>query len=431
MSRPDILVHAAAPSHGSDDARYRKEALGTLGFEAVKRYRILHRDKDGEDDSNTIHDTQPVLNQDSITSTDPAPRQHLINALSTWATPVLSRPSPRLLVGRTPAPSFVENPPALLSNLEVKRTPADQQRPRTAPSGPLAIQETPHLRRSLSDSFETPPSIVPDSQPTASLVTNGKRPFEESSSPSPTHQQRPNAKKRILAAEAELEAWTQPEDTSTPPLNSLPQTSPSSPSPPPRNIPTPTTSTTNYQNQSPIHIYRRRQALPPRPKYGRGSFSTHLTPSLQILQERATTFLKTVKPLRPISALERGHWHFSIPSDDEKWNHAAREQVWAHLKSFVEGGQAGWGVWAIFEEGSLVGSDGAGIDGEKEAPMGNADDFSREGSGVNGSIKVYCWGEIVAEIYTVLVVSTRRNVKRCGAKWIDAAGEVVVDMGIG
>ncbi|KAI4136314.1 MAG: hypothetical protein L6R39_007831, partial [Caloplaca ligustica] len=51
--------------------------------------------------------------------------------------------------------------------------------------------------------------------------------------------------------------------------------------------------------------------------------------------------------------------------------------------------------------------------------------------GGDGEVKVYCWGETVAEIYALLVLATNRKVKRCGAQWIDAGGNVVVDMGTG
>ncbi|KAL8719683.1 MAG: hypothetical protein Q9225_003338 [Loekoesia sp. 1 TL-2023] len=438
MSPPEILVHAAAPSHGSDDARYRREALGILGFEAVKRHNVLLRQSQhslqiaegGRSQSRIAQDVGQALGQDSITSTDPIPRHHLTDAFTTWVTPILPRPSPQILVGRTPAPSFYERASAVSGNLQVKHTPADRYRPRAAPSGPSAIQETPHLRRSFSDSFETPPSVIPDSQPTLPSQHHGKRPFEESSSPSPTHRQSPRAKRTKSDIEEELEEWTQPEDTSTPPLKNPPQESSSAPGSP--NVSTRSPSPATHHDQPSIHSYRRRQVLPPRPKTGNDSFSTHLTPNLQTLQKHCTTFLQTVKPRRTIGMLERGHWHFTISNDDKRWDRVAREEMWAFLEDFIQGGHAGWGVWAVFEEGLPVGdkSVAEAEDGDVRREDSEKSLDGRGGRG-NGTVKVYCWGEVVPEIYTVLVLATKRKVKKCGARWIDAGGDVVVDMGTG
>ncbi|KAL9591852.1 MAG: hypothetical protein Q9179_007302, partial [Wetmoreana sp. 5 TL-2023] len=257
MSLPEILVHVAAPSHRSDDARYRKEASGILHFEPVKRHVVLprpqsacleqckarqaSRDVTSQDtqqslvhDSVTSNDPVPrhhltnafttwttsVLAQDSIASNDPAPRQHLTAAFKKWTTPILPRPSPNVLVGRTPAPFHTNRNLNRSSNLLVERTPADQYRPRTAPLGPSVIQETPNLRRSFSDSFETPPSVIPDSQPSESSQNHDNNALELGSSPSPTHQEEPSAKRRKRHNGIEgLGNGAPPDDTSTPPLN--------------------------------------------------------------------------------------------------------------------------------------------------------------------------------------------------------------------
>lgn len=124
-------------------------------------------------------------------------------------------------------------------------------------------------------------------------------------------------------------------------------------------------------------------------------------------------------PLRPIGALERGHWRFAIPATQEEasWDHEAREKMWAFLQDTVGKGRAGWNVWAVFEEGLFLDDDDAG--GGKEIEKGK----------VKGRVKVFCWGEIVKEVFALLVVATDRMVKRWGAQWVDAGGVVVVDMG--
>lgn len=42
--------------------------------------------------------------------------------------------------------------------------------------------------------------------------------------------------------------------------------------------------------------------------------------------------------------------------------------------------------------------------------------------------KVYCWGEIVPEIWLLLFMASHRQIKGCGAAWIDADGEIIVQM---
>lgn len=430
MSPSEILVHAAAPSRGSDDARYRKEAWGILGFEAVKRHVIVPEQAQNKrtivqaaeaSQNAPIQDVPHTLNRDSITSTDPAPRHQLTGAFATWVTPTFTRPFPQVLVGRTPAPSFHQEAPAVLvpGDVLIKRTPADQYRPRTAPSCPSAIQETPNLRRALSDSFETPPSVIPDSQPTPPSPQNDKRRFEENSSPSPTHRPPPNAKRKKLDVADELEEWTQPEDTSTPLLDNPPQATLSPPS-------AERLATTSLAPPHPNKTTSRRQVFPPPPQPGLKSFSAHLTPALALLQQNCARFIQKVQPQRPIGTLERGHWRFTVPAEDETWDSAAREKMWSFLERFIRRGQAGWGVWAVFEQGTSRNEEAG--EGDAHTRSGDTDVVGDTGRGV-GQVTVYCWGEVVPEIYAMLVLATNRKIKSCGALWVDSAGDVVVDMG--
>ena len=42
--------------------------------------------------------------------------------------------------------------------------------------------------------------------------------------------------------------------------------------------------------------------------------------------------------------------------------------------------------------------------------------------------KIYCFGEVVGEIWIVLFLATERKIKGVGANWIDASEEAVVIM---
>ncbi|KAL8926869.1 MAG: hypothetical protein Q9208_002678 [Pyrenodesmia sp. 3 TL-2023] len=425
MPVPEILVHAGAPSRGSDDKRYRTQTSGILGFQSAKTHVVVskaaHSQRLHQATQQSVictsQEEQHTLAQESITSTDPAPRILLTDAFTTWATPTLARPTPKVLVGRTPAPGFHGRTTTPASDVLVKRTPADQQGPRTAPSGPSSIQETPHLHHALSDSFETTPSTIPNSQPTTSPQQNENPTFEQSSSPSPTHRPSPTAKRKRPDAEEELEEWTQPEDTSTPPLPNQPQGAPPS-SPNADDKPTRSSSSPAPTIEL-SRPYRRRQVVAPPPKTSTNSFSTHLTPGLHRLQQNCPQIIQTVRPFRPIGVLERGHWRFSIPV---AWDAPAREKMWAFLKSCIEGGRVGWATWAVFEEGEAPEfSEGGRNNGDVRGA-------GRAGRDDDGEVKVYCWGEIVAEVYIVLVLATNRQVNKRGAQWIDAAGNVVVQM---
>ena len=42
--------------------------------------------------------------------------------------------------------------------------------------------------------------------------------------------------------------------------------------------------------------------------------------------------------------------------------------------------------------------------------------------------KIYCWGEVVGEVWLLLFIASDRKVIGAGAKWVDAGGETVVVM---
>ncbi|KAL8660951.1 MAG: hypothetical protein Q9202_006075 [Teloschistes flavicans] len=158
------------------------------------------------------------------------PRQRLIDALTAWTTPTIPRPSPTVLVGRTPAPLKAHQSSNSPDNILVERTPANEYRPSTAPAGPSMIQETPRLRRSYSDSFETPLSVIPDSQLSMPFQHHDNLALEMSSSPFPTHQDERSLKKRKVHEDIEegMEEIISPDDTSTPLEHHPPQETSSS-----------------------------------------------------------------------------------------------------------------------------------------------------------------------------------------------------------
>lgn len=88
-----------------------------------------------------------------------------------------------------------------------------------------------------------------------------------------------------------------------------------------------------------------------------------------------------------------------------------------------DNGQAGWGTWCVREflqEGScaVVRNDGDGVDKESHLLRQPMEEV----------VKVYCWGEVVGEIWLLLFMASKRKVKGVGARWVDAGGVAVVGM---
>ncbi|KAL8845701.1 MAG: hypothetical protein Q9198_011365, partial [Flavoplaca austrocitrina] len=223
-------------------------------------------------------------------------------------TPILPCPSPQILVGRTPAPLLLRRAPGLAGHVPVGQTPTNQQRPRITPSEASIVQETPPARRSYSDAFETPPSEIPDSQPTPQQGQQDEEPsFEETSSPSPIHREEPHTKKWKgdggVDPMLQLGDGTPPDDTSTPALNNEPPASSS-----PRQADPTTVATSSSASQSRIPAYRRRKVDPPPPETSlTTTMPSQLTSSLKILRQKCTKILESVQPLRPIQDRERGY----------------------------------------------------------------------------------------------------------------------------
>ena len=43
-------------------------------------------------------------------------------------------------------------------------------------------------------------------------------------------------------------------------------------------------------------------------------------------------------------------------------------------------------------------------------------------------VKVYCWGEVFAEVWLLLLIGVGKKIKGIGVQWVDAGGVAVVVM---
>ena len=87
-----------------------------------------------------------------------------------------------------------------------------------------------------------------------------------------------------------------------------------------------------------------------------------------------------------------------------------------------DNGQAGWGTWCVREfQEAAVRSDEDGDEEENLLVAPPPQHYTEV-------VKIYCWGEVVGEIWLLLFIASKRKVKGVGAKWVDAGGVAVVGM---
>lgn len=362
-----------------------------------------------------------------------------------------------------------------LFNIDVARTPdLPLPRPRTAPSDQTASVEIepllPRRTQSESNSWETPSAVIPDSQPSPPSLKRGSQISSDCDSTNTRHEKKVRLQ-RFSSPVVENTSRVQVLSSPIPPPVLLPQAQtrilPSSPARRPRipnrggstrvncdpsssaerttqialsssqalltprsskQLSLPPSSSNHHQPQprsylspilplfwsSPHSFQEDPKILAPPPKPSSKPFKTHLTPSLAILATklpllRFYTHLQSTPPLRPLRVLERGHWTFPTTSfSPTGWN-----AFWEYLKDFIGAGRASWGVWCVVETCPDLDS--------KKRDGHNGDDRCKV-------CKVYCWGEIVPEIWLLLFMASHRQIKGCGAAWIDSGGEIIVQM---
>ncbi|RMZ33063.1 hypothetical protein D0859_02799 [Hortaea werneckii] len=165
-------------------------------------------------------------------------------------------------------------------------------------------------------------------------------------------------------------------------------------------LPVPKTSTSPATLQRlPLAIY------PPAPKAAVAKFTTHATYHLKFLAE--SSFAKdSYKPVwiaREPGRLERGHW--LLPSSGvSTWPATLQLEFWNFLSQFIRSENGGWGLWCA-----------------REIHHG-------EGQGSLGTVRVYCWGEVVKHVYLLLYTASQSKVRKMGLQWVDGEGKIVVQM---
>ncbi|KAL8746186.1 MAG: hypothetical protein Q9190_001769 [Brigantiaea leucoxantha] len=513
MNPVEILVHVSAPSRGVDDARYRREAEGILAFASAARHdvtvirgsrsdhpphhsdarRLILEDAAAPSTRDDSSDPHPQHTDTLDTSYSPTPRHRINEAFNTWVTPLVPLPlATRRDSGRALASALPTTFPWTKSHVLIERTPA-YTRPLTAPSGSFATQETSVLRRTLSDSFEGPPTCIPDSQPSppslqqrqssplllkTSDAAASKRHLVDDNDDGHAAEDDVSCEDRNLLGSKRLHQETAIADATS---NSAEQSSspvlkrrqlehlPAHDAPTSASFPTsgnfgrsesflsslndvsipdqtlsqlPPSSSPAPVSSRPSLPFCRHTIHPPRPKPALSTFTTHQSDALRsflaicLANHRLARSLDSLRPRRHLYLLERGHWVFDFPRKKPPWSTGQREKLWSFLERFVGEGKAGWGVWCVMEGLDRgVGAreeDVSTCATEEEEVIGTA---SKEGGSERDEdgeemevVKVYCWGEVVREVWLLLLLGSGRGIKGRGARWIDAAGNVVVQM---
>ncbi|KAI7354084.1 hypothetical protein D0862_06005 [Hortaea werneckii] len=142
----------------------------------------------------------------------------------------------------------------------------------------------------------------------------------------------------------------------------------------------------------------------PEPEASLAKFTTHITYHLNFLAESsfAKDSYKPVSTSREPGRLERGHW--LLPSSGiSVWPATLQLEFWNFLSQFVSSGNGGWGLWCARE---VQDGDGQSL----------------------GTVRVYCWGEVVKHVYLLLYTASQSKVRKMGLQWVDGEGKIVVQM---
>ena len=457
MEKPEILVHISAPSGARDDARYSAQVEAILGFQSASRQNISI----GPD---FLADSYASSSEDVLsTSSTSRSREHEKNPDSDRELHGPSLGSKR----NNDSPSVLATPGAATTESETPHlqegcSSASTQIPESIVSGPpvsLLCQaresKSPQDQCSpvVKDSFGTPVSVIPDSQPTVvnpepasnledlepqlgrgNSATHGL-PAKRRRADSLTHESQSNSRAMARLSEPE---YTSPSAKATPPKtrNSTNCTSfPSSP---------------DLIEQPSIQLTALPLTIrPPPPPVSTNPFSTHITPTLELLANRLkpSRMYKPTYQTRDLDKLERGHWFLLINISDSPatpsspknrkgklqpndWGIPFLSRAWAFLSSFIaKEARGGWGTWCILENAPTPNLP------PDEARSVQADEIVGSGSGSMSPstsrhlvLKVYTWGELACHVYLLLFLASERRIRRMGAQWRDAREEVVIQM---
>lgn len=389
MDKSEILVHISAPSGAVDDAHYRAQVDAILNFQTHSRETIPLRP--GETDSY----------------------------------PSSSHPGTSPFTG---AADIINSPPRV---------------------SPLPSHLVPTQLGAQKDSLETPLSVIPDSQPQPGVDTECLTIYPEPEPETPQCSSHlPSKRRRVDSPPPALDHLQHDEmQAGSVGGNRNTTTAHTSPIVTPNTVnegKNPRSTNTIAQLKCPtIPLSLPLEIKPPPPPISTSPFTTHITPTLEMLSTRLKS-PRTYSPAeqtRDLDSLERGHWYLRlnlIPSGQDNthtpaintsaptpWDMVLFSRFWTFLSDFIKEGRAGWGVWCILEAEGDEGSNST-------SPSKEAEEHSHSTDSVKAqhlvSLKIFTWGEIARHIYLLLFLASERQIRKMGAQWRDAGDKVVIQM---
>ncbi|POR31061.1 Uncharacterized protein TPAR_08725 [Tolypocladium paradoxum] len=447
----EILVHVAAPSRTADDVVYRQLAQAYLSFQPEHRA-VLPQVQDPPEGTTTRDDASaqahgrahPASSSQQFATTT---AEHVFgpdsqdlsfqSAFDNCSSPPLLRPATRKPPPRAVPPSSQTSDAPAQSSFFAPASQISDSYP-LPDSGVMKVTPTRILQRYLKHpDASTDASASPSPSP-------GREAFKHdaeadvvdvpSSLPIPGHAQEPDqshcqpdartvipvtpvvpqtlTRKRKGLVQVEDQSAFDITHVSSSAVSHLPTSSPSRAESEPLPSKKPKTSRDGIDslnlvrsssdsgpmrssNVSAIeHIAHALEARPPSPPAG----IAHIDPSSLVSDEFAKlahdlSARYRPKETRPLDPFERGYWLL----DCTRWSPQTRLDAWVFLTNYLRSGLAGWGVWC-----------------RRDA--------------AHDRIRLYGWGCVAKNTYLLLYLASGRQVKSTGARWLDADGDVVLEV---
>ncbi|KAE8311355.1 hypothetical protein BDV41DRAFT_344546 [Aspergillus transmontanensis] len=393
MENSEILVHISAPCGVSDDAHYRAQVEAILGFQSTSRQVLTLK----PDDNNNDYDYTI-----STATSDELFRPQLPSNNTPLQDPVV------------PTNDTSNNPAIIISNETIEYEEHELSNGQSHDSSP-------------KDYLDTPVSVIPDSQ--------AGRPSSDTANLQDVDHQLSTIRALSFPCSADL-IRAKRYQTHSPPLRSgrkklrhSPCTNDKANATQIGDSAVQSTALSTFVSTSlPVEI------RPPLPPVSKEKFTTHITPTLEILAARLKS--RTYRPLeqiRELDKLERGHWYLrinvveaeahdpTIPWQQSNgaciWDMSTFCRFWSFLSEFIKEGRAGWGVWCILEDLPSA-----------QLPHNTQEPALRQMGIRQLTLKTYAWGEIASHIYLLLFLASERRIRKMGAQWRDSRDDVVIQM---
>jgi hypothetical protein len=148
------------------------------------------------------------------------------------------------------------------------------------------------------------------------------------------------------------------------------------------------------------------EVFPPGPKISiesPGTLPSQITTYLEAIQKQNPKRFKPSKISRTLELDERGYWLI----ESATWPQTMQYEFWSSLCKYVKGGRFGWGVTLY-----------------RDPP--NPQTTGPQAINDLGSVRLYCWGEIVEHIWISLWFCSKGKVAGSGLRWFDAEDNVVI-----